>query len=567
MRALSAPGEKFHNPLHFRYMIPTFVASTNALGNRQGGFNRRRPLNRFVLAGYDFFVAKKPDSVIVFPMGLEPEDTYIAQLSGDDSLFDATNELLLVDNRPEESFRRERRRKRQARDSVQRRCLAVGDAAGVLAATSLADRLIVPNSLAWWNYLVVLTVIPLAKLAGMYDRDSDLLHKTTLDELPHLAALAFAVSAVVFALHDLGVDRDGYLGTANLIVFWLAISAFLAAMRGVARAFARRVNPLERLLVIGSEFDMERLRDRVERGPAIDAQVIGRVPIAYDELPYGPSKMLGRPRELERIISRHEVDRVVIMPGTRHSDEVADVIRAVRSVGVKLSVLPSAIDAIGAVTRTDDIAGLQLLAICDAEFTASSRFLKRAMDICGGASALLILSPMLLLIALAVRLDSRGPVFFRQQRVGRDGRHFGIIKFRSMRDGADAEKDDLQHLNLTPGLFKIENDPRITRVGELLRRTSLDELPQLFNVIRGDMSLVGPRPLIPEEDSAITGWYRRRSHITPGITGIWQLLGAVRIPLDEMVKLDYLYVANWSIWSDLKILLRTVAHVFHRRGL
>jgi lipopolysaccharide/colanic/teichoic acid biosynthesis glycosyltransferase len=136
-----------------------------------------------------------------------------------------------------------------------------------------------------------------------------------------------------------------------------------------------------------------------------------------------------------------------------------------------------------------------------------------------------------------------------------------------MRDGADAEKPHLRALNEADGLFKIADDPRVTRVGRLLRRTSLDELPQLVNVLRGEMSLVGPRPLVIEEDSLVQGWLRRRLDVTPGMTGVWQVLGSARIPLHEMVKLDYLYRANWTLWLDLKILLRTVPFVFARRGL
>jgi lipopolysaccharide/colanic/teichoic acid biosynthesis glycosyltransferase len=173
----------------------------------------------------------------------------------------------------------------------------------------------------------------------------------------------------------------------------------------------------------------------------------------------------------------------------------------------------------------------------------------------------------MLLFAIAIKLDSAGPVFYRQRRIGRHGQSFVMLKFRTMVDGADRQKAALREANESNGLFKLKDDPRVTRVGALLRKTSLDELPQLINVLRGDMSLVGPRPLVPDEDENIGGWYRRRSQITPGMTGVWQLHGPVRIPLAEMVKLDYLYVANWSIWSDVKILLQTVPHVLGRRGL
>jgi lipopolysaccharide/colanic/teichoic acid biosynthesis glycosyltransferase len=164
-------------------------------------------------------------------------------------------------------------------------------------------------------------------------------------------------------------------------------------------------------------------------------------------------------------------------------------------------------------------------------------------------------------LAAAIRLDSRGSALFRQIRVGRDGRHFHIYKFRSMEVGAEGRKDQLRGLNeVGDGMFKITDDPRVTRVGRFLRRTSLDELPQIINVLRGEMSLVGPRPLVTDEDAQVLGLDRSRLHLTPGMTGPWQILGS-RVPMREMVKLDYLYVANWSLWQDIKLLMRTVRHV------
>jgi lipopolysaccharide/colanic/teichoic acid biosynthesis glycosyltransferase len=196
----------------------------------------------------------------------------------------------------------------------------------------------------------------------------------------------------------------------------------------------------------------------------------------------------------------------------------------------------------------------------------ASRSLKRALDSVGSALGIVFLSPLLLAIAVVIKVTSPGPVLFRQARVGRDGQPFEMLKFRTMRDGADAEKADLRPRNEAEGLFKIADDPRITPVGRFLRKTALDELPQLFNVVRGQMSLVGPRPLVLDEDRLIEGWYRRRLSLTPGMTGEWQVFGAARIPLREMATIDYLYVSNWSLWSDIKILLRTIPFMLARRG-
>ncbi|MGO9884583.1 MAG: sugar transferase, partial [Solirubrobacteraceae bacterium] len=176
--------------------------------------------------------------------------------------------------------------------------------------------------------------------------------------------------------------------------------------------------------------------------------------------------------------------------------------------------------------------------------------------------------PVFAVVTVAIKLDSRGPVFFCQRRIGRLGDTFGMFKFRSMVEDADAVKGQLRHRNdAQGGLFKIADDPRVTRVGRFLRKTSIDELPQLWNVLCGSMSLVGPRPLIQDEDALIEGWERRRLSVRPGMTGMWQIFGSARIPMREMVKIDYLYGANWSLWLDVKILLRTVPYVLGRRGL
>jgi lipopolysaccharide/colanic/teichoic acid biosynthesis glycosyltransferase len=210
---------------------------------------------------------------------------------------------------------------------------------------------------------------------------------------------------------------------------------------------------------------------------------------------------------------------------------------------------------------------VEALPQASAVLTRSSRLVKRTMDVAGAGVALVVTAPLWALIAVLIRLDSPGPVLFRQQRVGRDGAPFTMIKFRTMVSDAEARKDALRSANESLGLFKITGDPRVTQIGRRLRSRSLDELPQLLNVLRGDMSLVGPRPLVLDEDELVLGWGRDRLQLTPGMTGPWQLLGPTRIPLAGMVRIDLLYMANWSLWTDVKLLLRTVAHVLRRGGM
>jgi lipopolysaccharide/colanic/teichoic acid biosynthesis glycosyltransferase len=196
------------------------------------------------------------------------------------------------------------------------------------------------------------------------------------------------------------------------------------------------------------------------------------------------------------------------------------------------------------------------------------RAAKRTIDLVGALLLLIMLLPLWIAIALLIKADSPGPILFRQRRVGRGGRSFGMIKFRTMVEGADARKPALLHLNdAAEGLFKISDDPRVTKVGRWLRATCLDEMPQLLHVITGQMSLVGPRPLVPDEDAQIRGVYRERLAMRPGMTGPWQVEGASAIPIHGMVLLDRYYVEEWSPWLDLKLLTRTAALVIARRGL
>jgi lipopolysaccharide/colanic/teichoic acid biosynthesis glycosyltransferase len=201
------------------------------------------------------------------------------------------------------------------------------------------------------------------------------------------------------------------------------------------------------------------------------------------------------------------------------------------------------------------------------ELSLTSRVLKRSMDFVGSLLLIGLLTPVWAVIAILIKADSRGPILFRQRRIGRNGQPFGMLKFRTMVDGADAHKPSLLHLNqAADGLFKIHDDPRVTRIGRWLRATSLDELPQLLNVVSGKMSLVGPRPLVPDEDAQIEGEHRRRLAMRPGMTGVWQVNGASSIPIHEMVHLDHSYLEEWSPWLDLKLLVRTASHVVQRRG-
>ena len=228
--------------------------------------------------------------------------------------------------------------------------------------------------------------------------------------------------------------------------------------------------------------------------------------------------------------------------------------------------MPKLFDGLGPSVEIDDVEGVLLLGITPPVLSRSSRVLKRGMDVVGASGLLLLTAPVLAAIAVAIKLTSPGPVLFRQQRIGKSGHRFELIKFRTMHVGAEEMQEQLRAQSRDPDWLLIDDDPRVTRVGRFLRLNSLDELPQLWNILKGQMSLVGPRPLIESEDSRLEGWRRSRVDLTPGLTGLWQVLGRTRIPFEEMIKLDYLYLTNWSLWTDIRLILRTLPAVVFRRG-
>jgi exopolysaccharide biosynthesis polyprenyl glycosylphosphotransferase len=396
------------------------------------------------------------------------------------------------------------------------------------------------------------------KIAGLYDRDELRLVHSTLDEVPALLQLTglFAVGVVILQ----PLVLKGGLGSTQTAALWLGSFAAILAARVIARSAASRLSAVERCLVIGDVTQVQRVREKIGASGA-RASVVASLPFGEDA--EGLSD-IGTPSAIRRVAAELEVHRIIIAPTTTDAGAVVELIRVAKAAGVRVSVLPRMLEVVGTAVEFDDVDGMTMLGVRRFGLSRSSVALKRAFDIAASAAGLLVAGPAIAAIALAIKLDSRGPVFFRQVRVGRDGERFRIYKFRSMVAGAERQKDTLRGLNEAgDGLFKIAHDPRVTRVGRVLRQTSLDELPQILNVMRGEMSLVGPRPLVCDEDAQVLGLDRSRLHLTPGMTGPWQVLGA-RVPMREMVGIDYLYVANWSLWLDLKILLRTVRHVTRR---
>jgi exopolysaccharide biosynthesis polyprenyl glycosylphosphotransferase len=442
------------------------------------------------------------------------------------------------------------------REALHRRLLGVADVVAASLALLVVLNLLGDDHTALAALVGTPLVVVLFKIAGLYDRDELRLVHSTLDEAPLLLQLTGLYALCVTILEPILVD--GTLGGGQIAALWLGSFAAILGGRTSARWMAGRVAPTERCLVIGEPELAERVRERLASSHA-RAVVVASLPMAREDI-----AGLGSPENVRAVVSDLRVHRIILALTATDTSDVTELIRVAKAVGVRVSVLPRMFEAVGTSVEFDDVDGMTMLGVRRFGLLRSSRLLKRAFDLVAGSISLLLVAPFMAAIALAIRLDSKGPALYRQPRVGRDGRHFEIFKFRSMVTDADDQKDRLRALNEAgSGLFKITHDPRVTRVGGFLRRTSLDELPQLFNVLRGEMSLVGPRPLVIDEDAQVVGLDRSRLHLTPGMTGPWQVLGT-RVPMHEMVGLDYLYVANWSLWLDVKLLLRTVRHVLRR---
>lgn len=409
--------------------------------------------------------------------------------------------------------------------------------------------------------------VALNKLLGLYDRDASVIDKSTLHDLPPIIESLAIGGGLIFLFAPI----TGFTAHRHQALEFFAVAAILmTCLRVVVRRLIPHLYGPERTVIVGSGSVARLLTRKLRAHPSYGVQVVGYidVPSPDHESDDGSAPLLGDLSCFRVLCNELRVERVVVAFSTLDHEHLLDTIRATNALGLKLSIVPRLFEALGRSVQVDEVEGMSLLAVRGIGRSRSALAAKRALDVAGAAVGLVLLTPLLAAIAFAIRLSSRGPIVFSQIRVGRGHRPFKMYKFRTMINGADALKQGLAHLNEAQyPMFKITADPRITPVGRLLRRTSLDELPQLWNVLRGEMSLVGPRPLVPAEDAEVIGWHRARLDLMPGLTGPWQVLGRTEIPFEEMVRLDYRYLADWSLWNDIKLLVRTTPVVLRRRGL
>ena len=424
---------------------------------------------------------------------------------------------------------------------------------------------------AFWTLLTLLLTLIAFTFYDLYERDRRHIAVSSLDEtkefLNGLALVSFAELSIGHAFHLAGMRA---VGPVTVLLFFLLALALLPLLRGSLRHVVVPLldNP-QNTVVVGAGHVGQTLARKIRKHPEYNLRVVGFLddepkPLEsdLDEL-----RVLGGEADLVDAIRRYRVVRVVLAFSKQPHDRVLELIRTAGLKDVHISIVPRYFEIMAANAAIVDLEGIPVLEVPSARLSRLARVTKRTFDLALTVPGLILLAPLFLVIAVAIKVDSRGPVFFRQARMGRRNRVFQMIKFRTMVDGAEAQRGQLLAANEASGpLFKIRDDPRVTRVGRVLRKLVLDELPQLFNVLAGQMSLVGPRPFPVHEDQQIDGWARRRLDLTPGITGVWQVLGRNDIGFDEMVKLDYLYVNNWSLWWDFKLLLRTVPIVVRRSG-
>ncbi len=452
------------------------------------------------------------------------------------------------------------------RDATVRRALATADALAVGAAMVGVFGFHARDVEAVGRVLVTLPVWLLVfKAYRLYERDIRRIGNVSSNDVPAVLHSLLVGSVLLWAYWQ--AVMSGALGTLWLLQFATLAAGAMLVLRAATRRVLTRVLGPERALLIGDAPAMPLLARKLRMHPEYGVEAVGVLSNSGAEV-IGGLSVLGACNvdELASVTASARVDRIVIAHADAESDTTPNLVRQSHALGLKVNVLPHLFDVLGPSAEVDDVEGVTVLGLYPPVLPRSSRALKRLMDVVGALVLLVASAPLLVVVAVAVKATSPGPVLFCQHRVGRGGRSFKLNKFRTMVVGAEAMTAELLVRSEDPNWLLLADDPRITRVGRLLRTTSLDELPQLWNVLRGEMSLVGPRPLVETEDRRITGWARGRLDLTPGLTGLWQVLGRTSIPFEEMIKLDYIYVTDWSLWRDIQILLRTVPVLMTRRG-
>jgi exopolysaccharide biosynthesis polyprenyl glycosylphosphotransferase len=429
------------------------------------------------------------------------------------------------------------------------------------------------------EYLLFLLTLPgwilVARVHGLYDRDEERADHSTVDDIVGVFHLV-TIGAWLLVAGSLvtGVAEPELL---KLVVFWLVAIAVVSAFRSIARAACRRSPAFVQNAVIVGAGDVGQLIARKLIGhPEYGINVVGFVDaqpkLRRADLPEQLS-VLGTPDRLEEVIERLDVERVIISFSNDPEPEMLARIRRLRERQVQIDLVPRLFEAVGPEVEVHTVEGLPLVGLPPVRMTQSSRLIKRAIDIAGATLGLIVTAPLFALIAWRIRRDSPGPVFFRQTRLGYGRKEFTALKFRTMKVGTDTSKHQAyiqQTMSASAteregGIYKLDRSDAITPFGRWLRKTSLDELPQLINVLKGDMSLVGPRPCIPYETEHFKPHQFERFLVPQGITGLWQVTARASSTFGEALDMDVAYVRGWSLGLDLRLILRTPFQLLRQR--
>jgi exopolysaccharide biosynthesis polyprenyl glycosylphosphotransferase len=456
-----------------------------------------------------------------------------------------------------------------------RRLLLVADLIGLLGAFLIAQ--------AIWGFnapsvgrvdlvtetLIFIATLPgwilVVKLYGLYDRDEERTDHSTVDDLVGVFHMVTVGTWLFYA--GAHVTHIANPDVTKIATFWGVATIVVTLSRAGARALARRrLTYLQNTVIVGAGDVGQLIARKLLNHPEYGINLVGFVDAEPKERrdDVGTLTLLGSPDRLPGIVRLFDVERVIFAFSRDSHEQTIDLIRSIKDLDIQIDIVPRLFELVGKGVEIHTVEGLPLFGLPPLHLSRSSRLLKRSMDVAVAVAGLLLLAPVFAAVALLIKRDSPGPVFFRQIRMGAGDKLFRIFKFRTMVEDADVHKDEFAHLNKhernggDARMFKIDDDPRVTRVGRFLRRYSIDELPQLLNVLKGEMSLVGPRPLILDEHQYVRDWAHKRLHLRPGMTGLWQVLGRSDIPFSEMIQLDYKYVTNWSLWNDLSLLLRTI---------
>jgi len=479
------------------------------------------------------------------------------------------------------------------RGFIYRRVLLLTDLFALLAAcaTLIAANALVGREpfsaaeLGLWALLAPVWVL-LAHAVGLYHLSERRVDHSFADELgPVLMASTGWAWLVLLAS---AAFSSGEVDLLAPIALWAAMIAFVLCLRQVVRRLVRRRTWFRQpALVIGDRDDLDRVLPRILRHPESGLDPVGVVCISPDgfslERLDGSHPDQAEPQRFEwngaghpapdrlaKVISGSGVGRAIVAGWPESLAQRTDLVRGLTNSGICVDLVAGEPEALFSTAVLHHVEGLPMLTVQAAPMTRTSLILKRVFDVIVAGASLLVLMPFFAYVAVRIKLDSPGPVLFRQRRAGRDGRTFEMLKFRTMVEGADSMRSELRRRSIADngreGMLKIRDDPRITRFGARLRRWSLDELPQLWNVVRADMSLIGPRPLPLDEAQLAEDRFPTRLSVRPGITGPWQVNGRSDIPFEDMVKLDYTYVTAWTMREDLRLLLRTVGSVLNHRG-